>query len=167
VRLFVVRLILIVGAILTFRMTLGSKIAIAGVQPDLAAALVFYLTLMRGPTMGIVSGFVFGLLIDVDDPSGVGLSSLAWSTTAFVTARLVSAIDVTDRLVSSAALFVFVLLAETIRALVVSGGEPTRFGLDWIRWALPTAAYTAVAVPLLLAAARATVGGSRRSRSGP
>jgi len=167
VRLFVLRLALSVWAILAFRLALAPKIAIAGVQPDLAAALVFYLTLIRGPTMGILSGFFLGLLIDVDDPTGVGLSSLAWSTTAYVIARLASAIDLSDRLISSAILLVFVLLAETIRTLIISGGEPTRFGLDWIRWALPTAVYTAVAVPLLLAAARATIVESRWPRRGP
>lgn len=159
--LFILRLVLTLWVILVFRLSLAPKIAIAGVQPDLAAALVFYLTLIRGPTMGIVSGFVLGLLIDVDNPAGIGLTSLAWCTMAYVTARLASAIDLTDRLISSAMLFALVLLAETIRALVVSGVDPTRLGLIWIRWAVPTALYTAVAVPLLLAAARAILGGSR------
>ena len=159
--LFVVRLGLTLWAILVFRLTLGPKIAIAEVQPDLAAALIFYLTLIRGPTLGIVAGFVLGLLIDVDDPAGVGLTSLAWCTMAYMTARLASAVDLTDRLISSAMLFVLVLLAETIRALLISGLDPTRFGLIWIRWGVPTALYTAVAVPLLIAAVRALLGGSR------
>ena len=144
--LFVVRLGLTLWAILVFRLTLGPKIAIAEVQPDLAAALIFYLTLIRGPTLGIVAGFVLGLLIDVDDPAGVGLTSLAWCT---------------------AMLFVLVLLAETIRALLISGLDPTRFGLIWIRWGVPTALYTAVAVPLLIAAVRALLGGSRWLRGEP
>jgi rod shape-determining protein MreD len=167
VTLFVVRLALTVLGILVFRLSLGPKIAIAGVQPDLAAALVFYLSLIRGPTMGIVAGFVLGLLIDVDDPAGLGVTSLAWCTMAYVTVRLASAIDLTDRLVSSAMLFVLVLVAETIRALVVSSVDPTRFALIWIRWGVPTALYTAVAVPLLLAAGRAILGGSRWLRGEP
>jgi hypothetical protein len=80
---------------------------------------------------------------------------------AYVASRLASAIDLTDRLISSALLFVLVLLAETIRALVISGIDPARFGLIWIRWGVPSALYTAVAVPLLLAAARAIFGGTR------
>jgi rod shape-determining protein MreD len=159
--LLVVRLALTVWGILLFRVSLGPKIAIAGVQPDLAAALVFYLSLIRGPTFGIVAGFAFGLLIDVDDPAGLGLTSLAWCTMAYVTARLASAIDLTDRLISSAMLFALVLLAETIRALLVSGVDPARFALLWIRWGVPTALYTALAVPLLLAAGRAILGRPR------
>ena len=73
--LFIIRLLVTIWVVLAFRLTLGPKIAIAGVQPDLAAALVFYLTLARGPVFGILSGFVMGLLIDVDRPEGIETSS--------------------------------------------------------------------------------------------
>lgn len=159
--LFIARLLLTLWVILAFRLTLGAKIAIAGVQPDLAAAFVFYLTLIRGPTMGILSGFVLGLLIDVDRPSGLGLSSLAWCTMAYVTTRARSAVDMTDRVISSAMLFLMVLLAETIRTLVIGGIDPARVGMIWIRWALPTALYTGIAVPLLILATRSILGRTR------
>ncbi len=69
--LFVVRLLLTTWLTLAFRMTLGPKLAIADVQPDLVAALVFYLTLRRGGRFGILAGFVLGLLVDVDHPEGI------------------------------------------------------------------------------------------------
>ena len=54
--LFVVRLMLTIWIALAFRVTLGPRLAIAGVQPDLAAGLVFYLTLRRGAGSGSSPG---------------------------------------------------------------------------------------------------------------
>lgn len=158
---FWVRLALAILAALVFRVTLGSRIAIAGVQPDLLAAVVFSVTLARGAVFGVVSGFVLGLLADVDHPNALGLSSLAWCTMAYATARISDALEASDPVVASALLTLAVLVAETIRALVVSLGDPAGIGLIWIRWALPTALYTGIAAPLIAGAARKIFGGSR------
>lgn len=164
--LFIIRLVVTIWAVLAFRLTLGPKIAIAGVQPDLAAALVFYLALARGPVFGIVSGFVMGLLIDVDRPEGIGLSSLAWSTLAFITTRIATTVDLKDRLVSSIVLAILVFLAEAIRAFVLSGIDLREFGLLLVRWALPTAVYTGIAVPILTGAIMAILKQTRWLRGG-
>lgn len=156
--LFLVRLLLATLAVLGFRLVLGPKIAIAGVQPDLGAALVFLLALARGPTFGILGGFFLGLLVDVDRPDALGLSSLAWCTMAYATARAASAVDLGDRVLSAGMLAVMVLLAETIRALAVSGLQLETFASIWLRWAVPTAVYTGVAVPILIACLRAVLG---------
>ncbi len=136
---------------------MGPKLAIAGVQPDLAAALVFYLTLRRGGNFGIVAGFVLGLLVDVDRPEGIGITSLAWSTMALFTAWLSEAMDASDPIVAGFLLFLAVLVAESIRALCVGGPDVGRFAMIWIRWSLPTAAYTGLAVPILAAGAGAVL----------
>lgn len=153
--LFVVRLLLTIWGVLAFRLTLGPKLAIAGVQPDLAAGLVFYLTLRRGGRLGILAGFFLGLLVDVDRPEGIGITSLAWSTMALFTAWLNEAMDATDPIVAGFLLFLAVLVAESIRALCVGGPDLGRFALIWIRWSLPTAVYTGIGVPLLAAGAGA------------
>jgi rod shape-determining protein MreD len=159
--LFIIRLLVTLWVVLVFRLTLGPKLAIAGVQPDLAAALVFYLTIARGPIFGILSGFVLGLLIDVDRPEGIGLSSLAWATLAFVTSRIGSALDLEDRIISSVVLGILVFMAEVIRAFVLSGIDLKEFLLLSVRWALPTAGYTAVAVPLFVLAVQTVLGSKR------
>ncbi|MBM3287998.1 MAG: rod shape-determining protein MreD [Candidatus Eisenbacteria bacterium] len=159
--LFVARLVLTLWAVLTFRLTLGPSLAIAGVQPDLAAALVFYIALARGATFGIIGGFLMGLLVDVDHPLGLGVSSLAWSTMSLVVSRLSEAIDTRDPVLGSFLLFLAVLLAETVKVPFIGGYDPSRFALVWLRWSLPTALYTAVAVPLLVAGAHAVMGEKR------
>ena len=151
---FCFRLILTVVAALVFRLTLGARIAIAGVQPDLVAAIVFYLTLARGPIFGIISGVALGLLVDVDRPAAMGVSSLCWSTLAYLTNRLSEAVDNTDPIVSSTFLSLVVLAAETVRALFTSASNLAGFPFVWVRWALPTAAYTGVAAPLISAFCR-------------
>lgn len=147
---FIVRLIVAVYAALAFRLTVGASIAIAGVQPDLVAAIVFYLTLTRGAPFGIGMGFLLGLLVDVDRPQLLGVTSLAWATLGYLTTRLKEAVEASDPVVAAALLFIVVLAAETVRSLVVAGLDPVDLGLIWVRWALPTAAYTAVAVPILI-----------------
>ncbi len=147
---FALRLALAVYAALAFRLTIGAGIAIAGVQPDLMAAIVFYLTLAKGAPFGIVIGFFLGLLVDVDRPELLGVTSLSWATLAYLTTRLKEAVEASDPVVAAALLFLVVLAAETIRSVVVGGFDPLGVGLIWIRWALPTAAYTAVTVPILL-----------------
>jgi rod shape-determining protein MreD len=153
--LFIFRLLLTVWMTLAFRLTLGPKLAIAGVQPDLMAGLVFYLTLSRGGNAGIVAGFLLGLLVDVDRPEGLGVSSLAWSTMALFTAWLREAMDASDPIVAGLLLFLSTLVAESIRALCVGGPDLGRFIMIFLRWALPTAIYTGVGVPLLVAGGRA------------
>ncbi len=155
------RLALSVLAALVFRVALGAKLAIAGVQPDLLAAVLFSVTLARGPVFGIIAGFVLGLLVDIDRPAGLGLTSLAWCTMAYVTARISDAVEASDPIVASALLMLVVLIAETIRAVVISLGDPAGVGLIWVRWALPTAVYTGIAAPLIAGAARRIFGWSR------
>jgi rod shape-determining protein MreD len=164
---FVARLLLTIWAVLAFRITLGPKIAIGGVQPDLVAALVFYLTVGRGPTVGILGGFVLGLLVDIERPQQMGLSSLVWSTMALATARASSAVDLSDRILSGVVLFFAVLLAESVRACILGAGNPGEIALLWVRWALPVAFMTAIAAPLVTAAASSVLGDSRwlRGRS--
>jgi rod shape-determining protein MreD len=158
---FWVRLIVSVLAALVFRVTLGTQLAIAGVQPDLLAAVLFSVTLARGAVFGVITGFVLGLIVDVDRPAGLGLTSLAWCTMAYVTARISDAVEASDPIVASALLLLVVLIAETIRALVVSLGDPVGVGFLWVRWALPTALYTGIAAPLIAGAARKIFGWSR------
>jgi rod shape-determining protein MreD len=158
---FWARLVVSVWGALVFRLTIGPRLAIAGVQPDLVAAIVFYLTIARGARVGIVAGFVLGLLIDVDRPESVGMSSLAWSTMAYLAGRISDAVETSDPVVASAMLFVAMLAVETIRSILIAGFEPARIGLIWIRWGAPTALYTAVAAPVLAAAIHSVIGDSR------
>jgi rod shape-determining protein MreD len=158
---FWVRLVVSVWAALVFRLTIGPRLAIAGVEPDLVAAIVFYLTLARGVRMGIIAGFVLGLLVDVDRPEGVGLTSLAWATMGYLTGRVSEAVEASDPIVAAAVLFVVMLAAETIRSILIAGLDPGRVGLIWIRWGVPTALYTAIAAPILTSAFRSLTGETR------
>jgi rod shape-determining protein MreD len=158
---FWARFVLAIFAALIFRVTLGAKLSIAGVQPDLLAAVLFSVTLARGAVFGVLAGFALGLLVDVDRPGGLGITSLAWCTMAYVTARISDAVEASDPIVASALLLLVVLISETVRALLVSLGDFGNLGLIWLRWALPTALYTAIAAPLIAGAARRVFGWSR------
>ncbi len=158
---FWIRVVATVWATLVFRLTVGPRIAIAGVQPDLVAAIVFYLTLARGTRTGIITGFILGLLIDVDRPEGVGITSLAWATMAYLTGRISEAVEASDSVVAAAVLFLVMLASETIRSILIAGPDLSRVGLIWIRWGIPTSLYTAIGAPILAAAFRSLTGEAR------
>jgi len=158
---FWVRLLIAVWGALIFRLTLGPRLAVLGVQPDLMAALVFYLTLARGAVPGILAGFLLGLLVDVDQPDALGLSSLAWCTMAYATARISEALESTDPVVAALLLLLVVLIGETVRCVFVAGADPGRMVVIWLRWVLPTALYTCIVAPLAVALVHGALGGSR------
>ncbi len=122
---------------------------------------VFSLTLARGPVFGIIAGFVLGLLVDIDRPAGLGLTSLAWCTMAYVTARISDAVEASDPIVASASTHARRAHRRDDPGGVISVGEPAGVGLIWVRWALPTAVYTGIAAPLIAGGARRLFGRTR------
>jgi hypothetical protein len=107
------------------------------------------------------------LLVDIERPQDLGLSSLSWATMALAAARVSTSVDLSDRILSSVMLFFAVLLAEVVRAIVVGAANPGEIPLLLVRWALPIALYTAIAAPLIAGAVKMVLGESRwlRGRS--
>ncbi len=79
-------------AILTFLIFVGGmvlqtsvfpKIPIGGMKPDLVVVIVVYLGLIKGPEMGSLSGFLFGLLHDTVSGASLGSNALAKTIIGF------------------------------------------------------------------------------------
>lgn len=147
--LFVVRLILIVFLLLVSQATWVPHISIFGVTPDLFLGVVFLLTLKRGIGWGVWTGVVLGLLIDVEQPERLGLSSLAFTLAAVGVDLGARSFERTNPIVLFVLFFLTALLAQTVRAVWLSAGDPGSFLGTWSGWAFPGALYTALFVPPL------------------
>ena len=79
-------------AVLTFLMFIGGivlqtsvfpKIPIGGMKPDTILVMVVYLGLVKGPEVGSLSGFIFGLLHDTVSGASLGTNALAKTIIGF------------------------------------------------------------------------------------
>jgi len=71
------------------QLTLSDLLSINSVRPDFCVILILYWSLSYGRTVGICSGFLFGLLVDLSG-SGIffGLSPLSYSITGYLAGNL-------------------------------------------------------------------------------
>lgn len=149
------RLLAVVFVLLVCQATWTPRIAIAGIAPDLFVALVFWIAVRRGMHWGVWLGLAVGLLLDVEQPQQLGMNAFALALAGLVIGRGSTQLDKGNPFVAGALLFAGALAAESARVvwLAASGvGDPP---LAWLRYALPGALYTALAIPpLSLALAR-------------
>lgn len=74
-------LIFIVGMVL--QTSVFHRIPIGGMKPDLVVIMVVYLGLVKGPEIGSLSGFIFGLLQDTISGASLGSNALAKTIVGF------------------------------------------------------------------------------------
>lgn len=145
--MYVVRWILAVFLILVSMATWIPMIRIGGVAPDFLLGVVFLIALQKGATWGVWTGVVLGLLAGVESPGTLGADSLALGLAGWLAARSSLGIDRNSAVTQVLLLFLASILAETVRAVFIAGSEPVNLPLFWIRWALPGAIYTTLALP--------------------
>tara|TARA_S200000501_G_C20388449_1_gene553838 strand:- start:92 stop:580 length:489 start_codon:yes stop_codon:yes gene_type:complete len=77
--------IFILGLIIwLMQLLLADILSIDSVRPDFCVLLILYWSVIYGRTMGIISGFIFGLIVDLSG-AGLffGLSSLTYTITGY------------------------------------------------------------------------------------
>ena len=79
--MFVIYTLLLFLSALVLQTTLMPFLQIGGIKPDLVLVIVVYLGLIRGPEVGCVSGFFFGLIEDFFSLVGNYLGSNALTKT--------------------------------------------------------------------------------------
>ena len=122
-------------------------------KPDLLLALVYYFARYMGAVPGTLLGFGVGLLEDVTNPDALGLGALSKTTVGFLTGRYWAGRRVfkENRRAQALTLFVAVLLHDLLYLLFHSVGHPLQFLILYARVSLPTAAYTAIFWPAVVA----------------
>lgn len=68
-----------------FHVVLSNLIAIGGITPNLMIILVVWITLKRGQFVGIIAGFLGGLIFDTITMDVIGTNALSQTVMAFMT----------------------------------------------------------------------------------
>lgn len=126
------------------------RIEIAGVRPDLLVAYVVYLGWLRGPIVGTAGGFGVGLLQDLDAPGPLGLNALSKSIVGFLVAKAGFRVHRSNTGVRFAFFSFAMLLHDVVYFAVATSGDLTRFFLQMLTVALPSALYTTIVVLLIV-----------------
>jgi rod shape-determining protein MreD len=147
--MFLLRCIVLVFVSLVLQTTWMVRFRIGGIQPDLLLGIVFLLALRKGNNWGVWAGFAIGLLVGVEEPSSLGVESLALGLTGLLLDRARAGVDRQNPIVLVLLLFISSILADSIRVLWISGFSPASAFLLWVRWALPAALYTTLVLPVL------------------
>jgi rod shape-determining protein MreD len=72
---------------------LPDHLALGRVRPDLALLGLFVVTLRYGPNVGVWTGFVAGLFLDVSTPEHLGARALSFSVASYVMGRVAEQVD--------------------------------------------------------------------------
>jgi rod shape-determining protein MreD len=131
--------------------TVGARITVAGLRPDLSFAWVVYAGLLGGRRRGVGVGLLVGLLRGCMDPEWLGLEAVLLSLVGFATGGVSPGINRSHPLVPAVSIFLLLLAHDLIRAWVVTGGAAGDALSQWLRFAPGTALYTALLVPLAVA----------------
>jgi rod shape-determining protein MreD len=83
-----VRLAALVVAVVFFQIGVVSEVPVFGVNVDLSPLLVAFVGLLCGSTIGAVTGFAVGLLVDLALVQTLGVSSLIFTLIGFWSGRL-------------------------------------------------------------------------------
>jgi rod shape-determining protein MreD len=156
VRIF--RLAVVVFLVLVSLATWEPRIRVAGIGPDLLLGVVFFIALRRGAAWGVWTGVVLGLLVGVEDPAMLGADSLALGLAGLFVGRGLLGLDRGNPLVIPVLIFVAAFSADAVRVLLAGVHDPGSIPLLVLRWALPGALYTTLAVPVLAWAASRVLG---------
>jgi rod shape-determining protein MreD len=141
-------------AALALETSIGFRFLFFGIEPSILLALVFYFARYQGAVPGAVLGFLVGLLEDLSAPQDLGLHALAKCLMGYGIGKLWAG----QRLFKDnlRAQFLTLLAAgiahDFLVLAVIARGHPVRFFSLFVRLGLPTAIYTAILCPLLVAA---------------
>jgi len=145
--IYVLRLAAVVFLLLVIQSTWIAKIEIAGIAPDLMLAPIFVVALQRGRTWGIWCAFAIGLLLDLEQPARLGISSLAYLLAVLLLDRGARALDRSSPIVLLVLFAVSALLSELVRGVWLGDGDLVRTLATFARVSIPCAIYTTLVVP--------------------
>lgn len=138
------------GAVLVLQVSVVPHLAIAGVQPDLVLIAIVLLSFSEGSIKGSVFGFVGGLIEDLLGGQAVGLSAFSKCIVGYISGLVERTIFIENVLLPMGAIFVASILNDfTYAGLNFLLGESIPIDKLFFDIALPTAAYNALAMPLV------------------
>jgi len=129
-------------AALVLQLTVIPLFSINGVTPDIILILVIAVSLQKGRTWGVISGFLAGILFDIFGTGFVGVSSFANSVSAYVAGFFGGEQLEREFLVVTLLLFFSLLVHDMLYFLILSIGTPVGFFQVLLRQIIPQTIYT-------------------------
>ncbi len=118
------------------------------VTPDLPILLIVYIAIRRGQIAGLVSGFTYGLLIDIFSSSFLGLNSLSYLLAGFIAGYFFEENRSKEILQSYFYIFIMficIFIANMIFfAIFVQGMTGLSYGLLLLKYCVGSTIYTLV-----------------------
>lgn len=147
------RTILIVAAVLLalVRLIVEPNISLAGVTPDILFILVCIIGFARGSTTGVIAGFIIGLIADLLGLTPIGLSSLLFCVTGYLTGTFDRNLFEEEVRTPILMLAVTALVYHIAKAIFMTiFGMVESFGTTLLQIALPGTLYTIVVGALVI-----------------
>ncbi len=141
----VVRNILLIALALLLQSTVGLRIAIMGVRPDLAFLMLLLIAERSTTVQAVCYGFFIGFLQDIYSPEYLGYNSFAMSLAGYLLGEMKERFAVEHTAVKITAILVTLLVHDVV---YLAFNTSFAFGPAlnvFIRQSLPGAVYTALA----------------------
>jgi rod shape-determining protein MreD len=135
--------VLTIVVFLGLQSTVAERIAIGSVAPDFVVVCVILFGLQRGPTQGALFGFAVGLLVDLGNPSYLGLNALTKTLVGYIGGRLRSAAS-PGALVLALVFFLAALVHDVVYFFVYLWPRVGSAVVSILTNGLPSALYTAL-----------------------
>ncbi len=143
-----VRYLVAIFCVLLLDGTVGVRMAIAGIRPDFALALVVYAGLYHGRPVGVGVGFLVGLLRGCAEPEWFGLEALLLPWVGFAAGSTSALLNRAHPYLQAFLIGLLLMAHDLVRALIVTAVIPADALSLWASSSPATAVYTAVVVPL-------------------
>jgi len=134
-----------------FQSLLSGVVTIMGVKFDLAIVILVYLALTRGPTYGLIFGFLIGLLLDVFTPQTLGWGALVKCLIGFTVGSFKDNLYLESLYSKGGVIFFALILNDFLYYIFASGVNATTFRILG-NYSLPSAFYTSIVGMLIFLA---------------
>lgn len=142
--LYILRLVAATFVLLVLQGTLVPRLEFAGIAPDLLLGAVFRVAVRRSQAWGLWVAVLLGLLVDLEQPARLGLSSLGYVLAVIAIDRGSRALDRTSPIVLFIVLFGAGMITESLRSAWLADWAPWKGTGFFFRFGLPSAFYTAI-----------------------
>lgn len=134
---------------LLVQLALVRRIAVFGIQPDLAVLLLVLIALRRGPLVGTLLGFAIGLLQDLLVPETLGMNALAKSIIGWAVGKLSRQLAMDSTVLSFSLMVAAVLAHDLIYLVCLTRLDVARLVTVYFTHSVPAALYTGLIAVLV------------------
>lgn len=135
--------VVILFILIFFQSLLSGVVTIMGVKFDLAIVMLVYIALTRGPTYGMIFGFLIGLLLDVFTPQTLGWGALVKCLIGFTVGNFKDNLYLESLYSKGGVIFFALILNDFLYYIFASGVNPSTFRI-LSHHSVPSAFYTSM-----------------------